>query len=166
VKYFYNLMFVFIVMLPISVNADKLSLSGQLVLDMPSSELVIHSGSAIIFKYTDWSLTHETINPKTYIGPVDLTGLVKPYIRSALGIKDQLLADWLEMLAKKQFSLYKNNTASHFFVKEREIISIYSDARKQGQIYVFEKNIDHLLVILGDKNYYDAILEQIKVSKK
>jgi hypothetical protein len=166
VKYFYKLMFVFILMLPISVNADKLSLSGQLVLDIPSSELVIHSGSAIIFKYTDWSLTHETINPKTYIDPVDLTGLVKPYIRSALGIKDQLLADWLEMLAKKQFSLYKNNTASHFLAKEREIISIYSDARKQGQIYVFEKNIDHLLVILGDKNYYDAILEQIKVSQK
>ncbi len=165
-KYFYQLIFVFIVLVSISVNADKLSLSGKLILEIPPSELMIHSGSAIVFKYADWSLSHETINPTTYINAVDLTGVVKPYIRTALGIKGQPLADWLKMLAKKQFSFYKNNTASHFLAEGWEVIAVYSNTRKQGQIYVFEENIAHSVTILGDKNYYDAILKQITTSKK
>ncbi len=153
-----------IVSITMQVQAKTLSLSGTLNIEVDPPEAILHSGSMLLLKYNDWTLSHEVIDPKNYLGAVDLTGNLKPYIRSLFGYKNQRIADWLLYIANKQEKILglDKADAEQFNITSSEVLAIYNQGRNQGEIFILEDLQVHKIDIVGSKKWFDKFLDQLR----
>jgi len=146
--------------------SQTLIVSSSLKLDVEPASSVLHSGETLILKYSDWTLSHQILNPKTFYKKVDLTGISHEFVMHMFnkGMKD--LPEWLMKLAKEQadtFAINQNSTV-RFNLKTSEVMSVYDNDMQQGNIFILEPSYINHFQLIGSKARFQSFLELLKDS--
>jgi len=149
----------FFLNLPLYLSASEFIISNQIAIKQSPPLLIAHSGELVIFKYKDWSYTHEVISPDKFIASVDLTGFEHQFIESIFESEErESLPNWLALIAEDFADKILNPKGSFqkSYVDNAVVYGTYNPTEQQGIIFVLEKNSIHKLDILGtNKNYMD-----------
>ena len=155
----------FIIFFNINSVADELVISSKLSLHYPKPNLIAHTGGVLISKYENWYFSHELIDPESFYGIVDLTGVEHLFMKSMFGlITKGDLPEWMILLAKEQaksFGITKSNTLKSRF-ELFDIFSNYLPNAQEGNIFILEKYQVHRINVHGNENKYKLILKAIK----
>ncbi len=160
-----GLFFAFLLFASTTCRADVLVLSHGLKLEYPAPTLISHTGQSLIFKYADWSLVHEVVNPATIYAKVDLTGIESLFIKSIFDEKERdKLPAWLASLSSEQAKELgvTGRTTGKKTVGEAELLSVFDENRASGHIYLFEGSRIHHFVVQGQKGAFKSIIDNIK----
>lgn len=157
----------FILMLNIlSVDASSQNFvaSKGIKLNLPTDPIIIHSGESIFFKYPDWVLAHQVLNPRTFYTGIDLTGLLQSYIRNIFEPKIGALANWLQVMAKGQAKAFKVSDENYrkFILNEFTVYSVFDSEGKNGHIFLVGKGYVSHFNVLSDEKTYLNFLEVLK----
>lgn len=152
--------------LPAYIKASEFIISNKIIIKHPPANQIAHSGELVIFKYKDWSYTHEVISPENFIVSVDLTGSEHQFIKGIFDKKERAkLPSWLAVLAEEFANKIISNNKNHqkFSVGESTIYEVYNSEEQHGFIFILEDNLIHKLDVLGtNKNHADFIKNIIK----
>ena len=151
---------------PAYIQASELIISNKIIIKHPPANQIAHSGELIIFKYKNWSYTHEVISPENFIASVDLTGTEHQFIKGIFEKKErEKLPSWLAVLAEDFANKIISNNEKHqkFSVGDSTIYGVYNSEEQHGFIFILEENLIHKLDVLGtNKNHSDFIKNIIK----
>jgi len=141
-------------------------ISKDIQLDLPDSAIILQSGNSVLFKYPDWVLSHQIIDPKTFYPNVDLTGLIQIYIRNIFEPKEGELPNWLQFIAKEQAKAFKvtNKNTSQFTLGEFEVYCVFDSVEKNGNIYLVGNDYVSHFNVLSDKQGFYQFLNVLKGS--
>lgn len=146
------------------VWSQEFVVSKGLKLKLPENSIVIHSGESILFKYPNWVLSHQLLDPASVNSPVDLTGLLNTYIKTLFGDNTEKLPKWLTVMASDQSSSYgiTKGDFEKFTISNYEVYAVYDQRSNQGNIFSLGKgNVDYFSVI-GNYEYYEKFLKILK----
>lgn len=142
--------------------SETLVISSDIQVEYPKP-LLIANGGGLIFRYDDWYFSHELVNPKSFYPKINLTGIDKIFFK-AVFTGDTLPTKWLNELAIEQaeaFGVTKSNV-EFIKIKQAEIMGVYNEKNKSGQIFILENLITHNFYINGSKEKFKLILSKIK----
>ncbi len=150
--------------MPIYASAQKLIISSTLSLELMEPDFISHAGELLVFKFKHWSVSHENIDPKRMYPNVDLSGTLKPYLRSVFTDMEQNLPRWLEVMAKDQANALGVDVskAIHKRTGAYELLAAYNTLKRQGDIYIFETHQVHRLTVLGSMEDFKRTINKIK----
>jgi hypothetical protein len=161
---FFIITSLFFLFFPIYLNANEFIISNKIVIKQHSPNQIAHSGELVIFKYEDWSYTHEVILPDKFIVSVDLTGFEHQFVEGIFDPKKRKkLPNWMSLLAEN-FSkkiLNKKGEYQKKSVGEAIVYGTYNAQEQQGFIFILEKNSIHKLDILGINDKYTHFINNI-----
>ena len=147
-----------------SCYAENLVLSEKISVEYPTPLLISHGGPSLLFKYKDWTLMHETFDPKTFFQQIDLTDLEHEFVKSIFDKEERKkLPEWLQVIAKDfetGLSVTPENI-THLKVGDIEIYGVH-DKKKNGLIFILDKLAVHHLYVTGAKNKFDLTIHNIK----
>jgi len=148
------------------LQANEFIISNQIAIKQPFSNRIAHSGEMVIFKYKNWSYTHEIVSPESFIGSVDLSGVEHQFIQSLFETnKREKLPRWLNVLAE-DFSakiLNENGKYKKFTLGSSTVYGTHNTKEEHAFIFILEESMIHKLEVLGTrKNYTDFIKNIIK----
>lgn len=152
----------------ISMNTWSLEFiaSKDIKLILPDTPIVAHSGDSIIFKYPNWVVRHQILNPKTFYQGVDLTGIFQAYIRNIFEPGGGDLAAWMLEMAKEQaktFKVTKKNMSKSMHT-DFTLYSVFDSEGRNGHIFLVGKDyVSHFNLISTEKEYLE-FLEILKGS--
>jgi len=139
--------------------------SNLVKVSTPPPVKIAHTSNMVILKFNGWSLTHEAINPKTYVPSVDLTGIDNLFIQSLFdNSKRQKLPVWLSSLAQelsKSFAIDMND----YYFKQLGELMVYATYDKQenlGRIFILEKSQIHSINVQGSNQEFTNIINKFK----
>lgn len=146
--------------------SQKFIASKDIQLDLPDSAIIIQSGNSVLFKYPDWTLNHQIIDPKTFYQGVDLTGLLQIFIRNIFEPNEGELANWLQFIAKEQAKGFKvtDKNTSQFSLGEFEVYSVFDSGEKSGNIFLVGQDYVSHFNVLSDKKVFVKLLDILKGS--
>lgn len=140
-------------------------ISDVVKLSTPPPVKIAHTSNMVILKFNGWSLTHEAINPKTYVPSVDLTGIEHLFIQSLFdNSKRQKLPLWLSSLAQELSESFAIDM-SNYYVKQLSELMIYATYDKQenlGRIFLLEKYQAHSINVQGSNQEFINIINKFK----
>lgn len=150
--------------LSIDASSQAFVASKDIKLDLPADPIIIHSGGSILFKYPDWVLSHQILNPQTFYTGIDLTDLLQSYIRNIFEPKVGSLVNWLQVMAKDQAKAFKVTDENHrkFILKEFTVYSVFDSEGKNGHIFLIGKGYVSHFNVLSDEKAYLNFLEILK----
>lgn len=152
--------------LPAYIQASELIISNEIIIKHPPANQIAHSGELVIFKYKNWSYTHEVVSPENFIVSVDLTGSEHQFIKSIFDKTERdKLPSWLAVLAEDFANKIISNNEKHqkLSVGDSTIYGAYNSEEQHGIIFILEENLIHKLDVLGtNKNHSDFIKNIIK----
>jgi len=148
--------------------ADELVISNKLSLHYSEPKLIAHSSGVLIAKYDNWYFSHELVNPKSFYGIVDLTGIEHDFLRHVFFVKTKHeLPKWIIELAREQtqsFGIKKSNIFKASF-DSYDILSNYVSEAKEGNIFILEEHQIHKVNVFGEKDKFEVILKAIQERK-
>lgn len=144
--------------------SQELILNEDLKLKMPDSAVILHSGNSVLFKYEDWVMSHQVLDPKNFYPSIDLTGWMNQFIRRVFGEKDESLPEWILVLAKNQAEAFKidNKSIIKFSLNEKPVYATYSDKLNQGHIFLLNDGYVNNFNIISDKQMYMKFIAILK----
>jgi hypothetical protein len=144
--------------------AQTLILAEDLEIEMPESAVIIHSGNSILFKYDDWVLNHQVLDPQYYYPNIDLTEWMESFIRYIFGDTDTELPEWIIVLARNQAEAFGivSNSIEKFKSNEKLIYSTYSDKLEQGHVFLLNDGYINHFNILSEKQKYKDFIALLK----
>jgi len=144
--------------------SQELILAEDLKLDMPDSAVILHSGNSVLFKYENWVMNHQVLDPKNFYPSIDLTGWMNQFIRSVFGEKEKSLPEWIKVLAKNQAEAFHidNKSVIKFSLNKKPIYATYSDELKQGHIFLLNEGYVNHFNVLSDKQMYMKFITILK----
>ncbi len=149
---------------PADLKANELIISSEIAIKHLPALQIAHSGELVIFKYKNWSYTHEVVSPENLIVSVDLTGFEHQFIKSVFEKKIRgELPNWMGLLAE-DFSnkiLNKNGSYQKINIGNSIVYGTYSKEEQQGFIFILEERSIHKLDILGAYKDYTALTNNI-----
>lgn len=145
--------------------AETLVISQNISVDYETPAILAHSGDQLIFKYEDWSFSHSVVDPEELYPAIDLTGLDQDFIVSIFVPESRkILPPWLALLAKEQadtFGVELDNIKLKALAGGR-VYATYSMEAKEGNIFVLEEQKIHHFQLLGAKETFQRLLNNIK----
>lgn len=161
---------IFLIYISCLLSLDTLSqefiVSKDIRIELPQAPVIAHSGGSVLFKYPDWVLSHEALNPKTFYAGVDLTGQLQTYIRNIFEPKKGDLVSWLQIMAKEQAAAFKvtDKNSSKFQVKEFTVYSVFDGGERNGHVFLLGKDYASHFNIISDEQEFLAFLALLKGS--
>lgn len=165
-KYIYGLFFGFSFLFSSSIFANVLVLSDKMQMKYDQPLLISHTEDTLIFKYSDWRLIHEVVDPKNVYPKIDLSGMDRLFFLSIFDAEQRKkLPKWLSALAEEQAIEFgvKDNNVKRSKIGIAEIVSVYNDEKGYAHAYLFEEVKIHHFVIYGDKSKFDNVVSSIGV---
>ncbi len=140
--------------------------SEDIKLDLPNTAVILHSGNAVLFKYDNWVLSHQVLDPSTFYPSIDLTGLMSDFIRSIFEPKKAELPKWLQVIAQEQANAFNvsNGETQNFLLGKFEVYSVYDPNEKKGHLFLIGKDYVSHFNVLADKKEFLNFLEILKGS--
>mgnify|MGYP006000052851 FL=1 len=144
--------------------SQEFIVSKDLKFEIPEPAAIIHSGESVFLKYTDWSLSHTVLNPKTFYTGVDLTGLLEAYIRTIFEPEKSELVNWLQFMAKEQAKAFKltDKNTQKVSLGNFTLYSVFDSSDKNGHIFLVGKDYISHFNILSDKKNYSNFIKLLK----
>ena len=148
--------------------AQKIVFSHNVSIDIPTPEVIAHSGELLIFKYNDWYFSHEAVNPKTFFSLVDLSGIEHNFIKKMYGIPPpHKQPEWLNELAKElaiSFGISEKNAVISN-IEKNTVLSNFIESKQEGNIFFLEKHKIHKIYFSGNKSKFTTLLNKLKGNK-
>ncbi len=147
------------------LTASEFVLSSALKINHSDSNQIAHTNDLVIFKYNDWSFTHEIVKPDNFIPSIDLTGFEHIFIGSVFEPgKRKTLPNWLKTLSLdlSDSLISKKENFRKINIGSATLYETYSSDNKQGTIFILEENIIHKLDVLGTNSNHEHIVSNIK----
>ena len=145
--------------------AGNLVLSQDLALDYPEPELISHTSTTLIFKYEDWTMSHEIVDAETFYPGIDLSGDAEQFIRAFFteDVRPSLSPELRDMAIKQReafdipdHAVYKDSLDSF------DILGGYSETHGLGHIYIFDRAAIHHIVVKGKDARYKQVARSIR----
>ncbi|WP_274057268.1 hypothetical protein [Vibrio parahaemolyticus] len=148
-------------------QSQELHLSQNVVLDVPLSKTILHTGNILIFKFGDSHISHEVLSPKEFFSPIDLTGVEKEFVRSLFKLtENSSFPQWLNA-ASNELSETLGITKDNKVIEVKgglEILGFYDSESQSGQLFILDTSLIHHFTVLGSdelfKNLYQSIREK------
>ncbi|WP_199610664.1 hypothetical protein [Flocculibacter collagenilyticus] len=154
------------ILLTSSCVASELILSSKLSLSYSEPKVVAHTGNMLIFKFSDWSFSHEVINPKSFNSAVDLTEIEHDFVNSLFyPALRKSFPPWLSSLSEEtaaSLAINAEQVSNTTVGNNIKVFSSYDKKEKQGYVFLLEEQQIHLLNIQGSANAFKQFVERIK----
>ena len=161
-----TLYLMFLGLLSLDLWSQEFIASKDIRITLPEAPIIVQSGESVLFKYPDWVLGHEILDPKTFYRGVDLTGQLPSYIRNIFEPKEGDLPSWLQVLAQEQALVFKvsDKTYNKTVLKDFTIYSVFDLENKNGHIFLVGTDYVSHFNVLSSESKHKEILKLLERS--